>query len=125
MVIAINPEERRSFVLSDDLKLPKEAQTVFWIKPMTYGFRAEIDDLMGTYLGKRENIATAMSRIVEQCLVGWDNLKSSGGALVPFSPSPSGGASSSSLAHLRAEWRMELGIAIYSWSSLSEPDAKN
>lgn len=125
MVIAINPDEKRAFVLSEDLKLPKEQQTVFWIKPMDYGFRAEIDDLIGTYVGKKENVAQAMSKIVERCLVGWDNLKSPGDALIPFSPSPNGGASSSSLAQLRAEWRMELGIAIYAWSSLNEGDAKN
>lgn len=125
MVIALDPNEKRPYVVIDDQKLPKEQQTVFWIKPMDYSLRAEIDDLMGIYVGKRENVGAAMAKILERCLVGWDNLKSSSGALIPFAASPNGGASPSSLSLLKQEWRIELGAAIYAWSALSEADAKN
>ena len=81
MAIIVDPDVPKEFVLPADGKKPKKDQTVFLLKPMSGREFAKIAGAMASAQEEPEKIYD----LLKVSVVGWEGLKNSSGAEVPFS----------------------------------------
>lgn len=135
MAIALTLKSEE-YILKDDLEEPKEEQTLFLIRPLTYGQRCTLQDgLLSTAAASKKNIGSeAMTSVksgtweMNTILYGLDkieNLKDPNGALIEYLPKMASDKKKDVLSRLKADWLSEIAERIRLISGIGEEEEKN
>lgn len=110
MAVAINPNQRVSYVLDEDRSLPESERTEFVLRPITAG------DFLA--ISKSPDGRPILADIAIVGICGWTNLRDEAGAQVAYSEE-------AKRARLLARWIPELASEVAKLSRLSRRDEKN
>src|SRR6185295_13094406 len=118
MAIGISRKTRISFILPRERELPKEQQTIFYLRSLSALTRGEYTEYRSSLPTDPEKIklmdglAKWSIRILKECLVGWENFKDSEGQpLQFFGNSYDGGATDDTIDCLGTNDLFALSIA--------------
>lgn len=110
MAVAIDPNTRELYVLREDRLAPPGAQTTFLLRPVTAGEFSALTAAAGREVFAHE--------LAFAGLVGWENLRDTEGADVPYS-------AAAARTRLCVRWLLELGAVVARLSRLTEDDVGN
>lgn len=82
MAIALDPSSPIDVIIEEDKELPEEQRTIFQILPFSFSEFLRFQDLTDNEEGK--NRLDEIYKILDSKLVGWKNLKTASGVVVPF-----------------------------------------
>lgn len=136
MAVAIT-RKPKEYILESDRELPKEAQTVFHLRPLSYAERCDLqDNLFGTEIqrlgpkNESEGTTNVKAGTNEKLLLLYgiskiENLKDGGGELLVYNGTSKKNDKLTVLSMLEQDWCSELAKEIRSISGLSKEEAKN
>ena len=111
------------YVTEADRLLPKEKQTTFRMKPLTFDEQAEAQDILGASGGKA--VGSFHSFLLLTGILGWDNLKDEDGTTVPYMRDEDGQVRKDLLVRIDIAGQSELASAVWNSGEIDEADAKN
>ena len=131
--LTLKPKE---YILVSDMEAPKEEQTIFILKPLTYAERCTLQDglLASVMAGKKgisdEKVTNVKSGTWEMNTILYglekiENLKDPNGALIEYTPKMPTDKKKEVLSRLRSEWLGEVANEIRVISGLAEEEEKN
>lgn len=125
MVIAINPKATFEYVLEADRELPEVDQTVWILRHLTLGERADVEDRIA--VGDKEGrtsyrVGSSKLETLRRALCGVRNFRDEDGREVPFEMKGEY-AHDKFLDRIADEWATELSNEIDRRSSVSKEDS--
>lgn len=132
MPIAINPEATTEYVLECDRDKPREEQTRFKVRWLTYKEQVKIEDnIVSSRIGRKGEdsemrIASGSAErdILKAGLVGWENFKDEHGQEVEFKRRGDQ-VTDECLDRLHTDWRKEIANFITDQGKISKDEEKN
>ena len=130
MAIGISRKTKIPFILPRERELPKEQQTIFYLRSLSALTRGEYTEYRSTLpsdgSGDKplEGLAKWSVRILKECLVGWENFKDAEGKDLPFSIGPGDLATDESIDCIGTNDIFALSVGAVNASFLSEEDKK-
>jgi hypothetical protein len=134
MAIAINPDDERVYILKEDRALPKDEQTLFFLRTLTardyyrlkdgaMEVRAPIRNAMETRTVFHSG--TQEQEIMLKGLIRWENLKDGHGNVLSYPDGNDSNAKLKAMSYLRPNWRKEISEVILADSDVTEQDEGN
>ena len=134
MAIAINPDDERVYILKDDRKLPKDEQTMFYLRTLTardyYRLKDGALEVRAPIRNASEtrtvfHTGTQEQEILLKGLIRWENLKDARGNELVYPDGRDNDARLKALSYLRPNWRKEISEVILADSDVTEQDEGN
>jgi hypothetical protein len=134
MAIAINPDDERVYILREDRGLPKDEQTMFFLRTLTardyYRLKDGALEVRAPIRNASEtrtvfHTGTQEQEILLKGLVRWENLKDGHGNELTYPDGRDSDAKLKALSYLRPNWRKEISEVILADSDLTEQDEGN
>jgi len=134
MAIAINPDDERVYILKEDRALPKDEQTLFFLRTLTardyYRLKDGALEVRAPIRNASEtrtvfHTGTQEQEILLKGLLRWENLKDARGNEMTYPDGRDTEAKLRALSYLRPNWRKEISEVILADSEVTEQDEGN